>query len=77
MAEPHDNAMLAQLTELESRIAFQDDTIEILNQLVTRQNDQLHALARKVQQLSERLEQMQEPGEQGNTDPANEIPPHY
>jgi SlyX protein len=58
---------------LETRLTFQDETVETLNQAITAQWLKIDALTRQVVALSERLEQTeaQAPGA------TNEPPPHY
>ena len=58
---------------LEAHIAYQDDTIETLNQTITEQWKQIDALTRQLAVLNDRLQEAesQAPG------PANERPPHY
>jgi SlyX protein len=58
---------------LETRLTFQDETIETLNQTITAQWLKIDVLTRQVVALSERLEQAeaQAPGA------TNEPPPHY
>jgi SlyX protein len=58
---------------LETRLTFQDETIEMLNQTITAQWLKIDALTRQVVALSARLEQAeaQAPGA------TNEPPPHY
>ena len=58
---------------LETRLTFQDETIETLNQTITAQWLKIDALTRQIVALSERLEQAeaQAPGT------TNEPPPHY
>lgn len=58
---------------LEARLAYQDDTIETLNQTITAQWKQIDALTRQLAQLSERLQE----AEANAPGPANEPPPHY
>lgn len=58
---------------LETRLAYQDDTIETLNQTITAQWKQIDTLTRQLTQLSERLQEA-ETNAQG---PTNERPPHY
>jgi len=58
---------------LETRLTFQDVTIETLNQTITAQWHKIDALTRQVVALSERLEQA-EAQAPGATD---EPPPHY
>lgn len=62
-----------RLERLESRIAFQDQTIEDLNAVITEQWT-------VIEQLRRRLEAMEEQVRSGSyiADPANEKPPpHY
>ncbi|RUO63527.1 SlyX family protein [Pseudidiomarina insulisalsae] len=78
MAELDSDAILTQLADLESRLAFQDDTIETLNQLVTQQSDQLQRMEQQLKLLGRRLQQMQERNDEGQPlSAADEIPPHY
>ena len=47
--------METRLVELETRVAFQEDTIQQLNDTVTQQQFQLEHLARELQGLKARL----------------------
>ena len=58
---------------LETRLAFQDETIETLNKTITEQWHKIDALTRRLEGLSERLEI----AEQRVPGAANEPPPHY
>jgi SlyX protein len=58
---------------LETRLTFQDETIETLNRTITAQWQQIDALMRQVAALSERLQE----AESNAPGPANEPPPHY
>jgi SlyX protein len=62
-----------RIDALESRLMFQDETIETLNQTITAQWQQIDALTRKLAGLSDRLSE----AEAGAPRPANEPPPHY
>ena len=62
-----------RLDAVESRLMYQDDTIETLNQTITDQWIKIEALARQVSALSERLQE----AEASAPAPANERPPHY
>jgi SlyX protein len=57
---------------LETRLTFQDETIETLNRTITAQWQQIDALTRQVEALSERLQEAE-----ANAPAANEPPPHY
>jgi SlyX protein len=62
-----------RIDALESRLMFQDETIETLNRTITAQWQQIDALTRQVAALSDRLREAEAhaPGA------ANEPPPHY
>lgn len=45
----------ARVVELETRLAFQDNTLQTLNDVVTRQQQQIEALVREIQTLKDRL----------------------
>jgi len=62
-----------RIDALESRLMFQDETIETLNQTITAQWQQIDALTRQLASLSERLNE----AEADAPRPANEPPPHY
>jgi SlyX protein len=58
---------------LETRLTFQDETIETLNKTITAQWHKIDALTRQLVNLNERLQEAETraPGA------ANEPPPHY
>ena len=58
---------------LETRLAFQDETIETLNKTITAQWQQIDGLTRQLAALGERLSE----AEANAPGPANEPPPHY
>ena len=58
---------------LETRLMFQDETIETLNKTITEQWLKIDALTRQLATLSERLQQ----AETQLPDAGNERPPHY
>lgn len=62
-----------RIDTLETRLAYQDDTIETLNQTITAQWKQIDLLTRKIVELGERLQE----AEANAPGPANEPPPHY
>lgn len=62
--------------ELETKLAYQDDTIRVLNEVVTRQQDQIDRLTAAFRSLDERVKNLpQQDGEK--TSLADEVPPHY
>ena len=63
-----------RIDALESRLAYQDETIEQLNETITAQWKQIDAMTRQLAALTERLQD----AEAGlPASPANERPPHY
>ena len=60
-------------TRWKSRLAYQDDTIETLNQTITAQWKQIDLLTRQLAQL----ERAAAGGREQCAGPANEPPPHY
>lgn len=55
--------LAARLTELETRLAFQDQTIEELHEVIYQQQSQLDELTRELAKLSNRLGQFTPAGE--------------
>jgi SlyX protein len=68
-----EKALSDRINALESRVMFQDETIEMLNQTITAQWLKIDALTRQVENLSDRLSD----AETNAPRPANEPPPHY
>ena len=62
-----------RIEALESRLAYQDQTIEHLNETITAQWKQIDALARQLAALNDRVQE----AETNTPSPANERPPHY
>ncbi len=62
-----------RIDTLEARLAYQDDTIETLNQTITAQWKQIDRLTRQITELNARLRE----AEANAPGPANEPPPHY
>jgi SlyX protein len=66
-------SLAERIDALETRLTFQDETIETLNKAITAQWQQIDALTRQIANLGERLREAEThmPGA------ANEPPPHY
>ena len=77
MSEETESAITARLDELESRLAFQDDLIESLNEVITRQDRELARMALRIEDLSNRLTDLAEAGAGADHSPGHEVPPHY
>lgn len=65
-----------RLDELESRLAFQDDLIESLNEVVARQDREIALLTRRLSELAAKIEDVAT-GAAAAADEGHEPPPHY
>jgi SlyX protein len=63
-----------RLTELEVKIAFQDDLLDTLNLTVTRQQQQIDLLQQQIRMLYQQMRNVA-PGDDSPSQ--HEIPPHY
>lgn len=68
-----------RIDELEIKLAFQDDTIEALNNVITEQDKRIQLLEEAVRRLYQEIKEKDESHNSGieDFDPAREIPPHY
>ncbi len=69
------NVMQEKLVDLESRLAFQEHTLQALNDVIASQQQEIQVLRLALQDLDQRMRAMApasliEPGEEGP-------PPHY
>ena len=64
-----------RIIELETRLAFQDSTLQELNAVVTEQQQQIDELRAQIDRLLERIDDM---SQSASVNPADEPPPpHY
>ena len=66
----------ARLIELETRIAYQEDALRVMDEVLTRQQDQIDRLLAVTRQLQERLKSLPQ-GEGEKFSLEDEVPPHY
>lgn len=64
-----------RLVELETRVAFQDDLLRKLDDIVSRQSIELDSLILQVRRLQEQLEGMEPPHLKSQAEETP--PPHY
>ena len=70
--------MESRLTDLEIKVAFQEDLIETLNLTVARQQQQLDLLQAQFRALyQQERASASNASTAAETDPHHEIPPHY
>jgi len=72
-----DSELTARIDELESRLAFQDDLIEALNEVVTRQDHDLAMLTLRLQELSAKINEIGDAAAAATPSSESEAPPHY
>lgn len=67
-----------RLIDLETRLAFQDDTIEQLNQQLILQQREINLLQKQASLLIQRLQELnQQPEQESQFNLLDERPPHY
>jgi SlyX protein len=64
-----------RLIDLETRFAYQEETLRVLNDIVTRQQQQIERLELTCRQLLDRVERVGDRVFKGG--PQDEVPPHY
>lgn len=67
---------MERLIDIETKLAFQEDTVQALNDVVCRQQKQIDQLEAQVRRLAERLKQLAE-AQTPASPPLDEKPPHY
>lgn len=65
----------ARLIEVETKLAYLEETLQVLNEVVARQQKQIDALEALCRELAERARNAGEGAFRGSA--ADEIPPHY
>ncbi len=74
MSEGRTVALESQLIDLQTQVAFQEQTIAALNEALLGQQQQLDRFRVEISLLRQRLEDMQDSRE---VNPVDEKPPHY
>ena len=69
--------LMEQLAELQSQMAFQDETVAALNEAVADQQQQILVLRRQLQLLQQRQEEQAARFDAGSGSSPDEKPPHY
>lgn len=65
-----------RITELESRVAFQEDTLDTLNDIVSRQELEIEQLKRMIKVMNQRMKSLS--NDSPTSSPDDEPPPpHY
>jgi SlyX protein len=69
------DALEQRLTELEIKASFNEDTLDQLNQVIVRQQQQIDLLSRTLSALRQQVASAAEPGASRSL--RDELPPHY
>jgi len=77
MTQGAEQREMDRLIEIETKLAFQEDTIQALNAVVCQQQKDIEQLQAIVQRLIDRYRQWSAEAEGGDKPSAQEIPPHY
>lgn len=64
-----------RIIELEIKAAYQEDLLQALNNVVSRQQQQIERLEAMCRLLNERIESLSTAGRTGEI--VDEVPPHY
>lgn len=67
--------MKQRIAELETQLAFQEDTLQTLNEIVTRQQQQIDKLDHELQAIMAQLQQLSDAMRRPESEEAP--PPHY
>ena len=71
------NAQAARISELESRLEFQDETIQKLNDEMVQLQNKLFAHEKQIKHLSERLKVLMDNDDGADPNQVEPPPPHY
>ena len=63
--------------ELESRLAFLDDTVDQLNSVVSRQDEDIRRLQARLSEMTSKLDDLSGAVAEGEPGSQHEVPPHY
>jgi len=75
MNELEEQKMQETITDLQTRLVFQEDNLEAINLTIVRQQSEIELMKREIVRLKELVEDIRE--SQGPEDGAVELPPHY
>ena len=66
-----------ELIELQTRLAYQEDTIQQLNNVITQQDATISQLQQQMRLLAKRVDEISFTQEGSSDDATNDRPPHY
>lgn len=67
-----------QLIDVQTRVAYQEDTLAQLNDVITKQDAEIVQLKQQMRLLVQRLDELvRDPAQGSETEITHERPPHY
>ena len=67
-----------QLIDVQTRVAYQEDTLTQLNDVITKQDAEIVQLKQQMRLLAQRLDElMRDPAQGSDMEITNDRPPHY
>lgn len=69
--------LVEDMVELQSQMAFQEETVQALNDAIAAQQQEIFTLQRQFELLKQRQEEQAGSSDQGSDGPVDERPPHY
>lgn len=69
------SVLRGEIESLEVKLAYQEDTIEMLNQTVIQQQNRLKNIEQLLEKITEKLKSM--PASESQINDQVELPPHY
>jgi SlyX protein len=66
-----------RLVDLETRVAFQEDTINQLNDVIVEMRSEIDRLRESQRRLLDQVQELRAQPTDVGVDPAAEVPPHY
>ncbi len=66
-----------QIADLQTRLTFQEDTLQVMSGQMALQAQELHLARQQIQLLNQKLNELFYQLEQRSSAPTDERPPHY
>nr|WP_324259466.1 SlyX family protein [Cellvibrio fontiphilus] len=66
-----------QLIDVQTRVAYQEDTLAKLNEVITRQDAEIIQLKQQLRLLMQRIDELSQSTAQPGGELVDERPPHY
>ena len=66
-----------KIIDLQTRLAFQEDSIDAMNRVIARQQQEVDKLQNEIITLKELIEELRENNVASSDELQHEVPPHY